>query len=76
MAWYTFRYYGDPALTAKRGRLSYPPAGPFKSVKEAEEALNRWRERLGCIAGTVEAAHGICLLGPFTTREAARRARN
>lgn len=54
---------GDPA----------PARGPFRSIEEAEEALARFRERHGYLAGTYEAA-GSLRLQAYPTREKARGA--
>ena len=35
-------------------------------------ALEQWRERKGALAGKIEAAHNIRVVGPFPTREIAR----
>ena len=51
-----------------------PPRGPYRGRREALEALGRWRERAGSLAGTIEAAHSVRLAGPFATRAAARNA--
>lgn len=58
---------------------TYPtnwPRGPWKSKEAAQEALDRWvqRRNLEALWGTIRAAHHIQIIGPFRTREIARRA--
>ena len=65
--WYGYSRAGS-------GPYRMPPRGPWSSESEAQDALDRWRESVGSIAGTVEAAHSIRLAGPYRTRAAARRA--
>ena len=67
--WYTTVSSGGGLVTAYRCDW---PRGPWRSKEEATAALNRWRERKGALAGTIEAAHNVQIVGPFPTREIAR----
>lgn len=60
--WYTFVTFGsDPHL---------PPRGPWRTEREAESALARWRARLGDRAGTIESAHQLRRYTYATRRQA------
>jgi hypothetical protein len=67
--WWTTVTFGTAYLPGPT-----PPAGPWRSREEAEEAVARWRRRLGYRAGTYEAASNLRIVGPFRTRAAAREA--
>lgn len=63
--YYTFVRFGSDPMPAR---------GPFKSIEEAEEAMERFRYRHGHLAGTWVASGSVRLVGPFATRKAAREA--
>ena len=65
MSWYKI-------LTA--GQHYDGPRGPFRSRDDAETALSAWRERKGCLAGTIEAASSLRIAGPYPSRTIARNA--
>jgi hypothetical protein len=50
------------------------PRGPYRSRDDAETALAVWRERKGCLAGSIEAASSLRITGPYPTRAVARDA--
>ena len=55
------------------GPYRMPPTGPWPSAGEADAALQRWRERAGDMAGTIEAAHSVRVYGPYASRREARQ---
>lgn len=57
--WYTFVRFGSDPMPAK---------GPFKSIEEAETAMESFRERYGHLAGTYLASGSVRLVGPYPTR--------
>jgi hypothetical protein len=63
-------YFGDPESTV-RARF---PGSTVGTREDCENALARWRQRAGHLAGTAEAAHSIRVAGPYSTRARARRA--
>ena len=65
--WYTILHAGS-------GPYTMPPRGPWSSEDEALDALDRWSDRVGHLAGMIIAAHTVRLAGPYPTRERARRA--
>ena len=65
MDWYTIVHCGSDPQPAK---------GPFRTVGEAEEAMQRFRGRHGYLAGTFLAAGATHIAGPFRTRQQARGA--
>ena len=65
--WYTTVRFGS-------GPYPMPPRGPWKSLDEAHAAMDRWRARVGSLAGTIIAAHHIEIVGPYKSRRAARAA--
>jgi hypothetical protein len=65
MEWYTIVSCGmNPA----------PARGPFKTLAEAREAVERFSERYGSEAGTYLAAGSVTIVGPFRTRKDAKEA--
>lgn len=67
--WWTTVSSGGAMVAAYRTDW---PRGPWRSEEEARAALDRWRQRIGANAGTIEAAHNLRIVGPFRTREIAR----
>lgn len=65
--WYTTVTFGS-------GPYEMPPCGPWPSEQEANEAMDRWHERVGALAGTINAAHNVRIVGPFCTRREAAQA--
>ena len=65
--WYTIVRFGS-------GPYPMPPRGPWKGEEAARAAMDRWRARVGWMAGTIVAAHGVQIVGPYRTREIARGA--
>lgn len=65
--WYTTVSFGS-------GPYAMPPRGPWRSIAEAEDAIERWEDRVAHLAGTIRAAHSVRLVGPYRTRHAARQA--
>jgi len=62
--WYAVATFGS-------GPYAMPPRGPWNCISDAEDAIARWRERAGSLAGTIAAAHTVRLVGPFHTRSEA-----
>jgi hypothetical protein len=62
MAWYTIRGAGGGPK---------PAPGPYRTIAEAEEAIERFRERHGDAAGTHLAAGSVRIL-EYATRTKAR----
>ena len=50
------------------------PRGPWANVEDANDAVQRWRERKGADAGEIEAASSLRIAGPFPNRAVARHA--
>ncbi len=59
-------------LTSGR-EANMPPRGPWSSREAATLAIQRWRERVGHVAGTILAARSARLV-PFRSRAEARAA--
>ena len=53
------------------GPYPMPPRGPFDGIDAAEDAIERWRSKVGSLAGTIMAAHSIRIYGPYCTRHEA-----
>lgn len=72
MGWYTVVSSGGGLVSA------YPtdwPRGPWRSHAEGEDALERWarRREIEYLLGTIKSAHNLRIVGPFRTRDIARR---
>ncbi len=56
------------------GEVNGPPARAYRGREAADAARRRWCDRLGSEAGSAMAAMSVRIVGPFRTRERARRA--
>lgn len=54
------------------GPYRMPPVSAWPNRDAATAALQRWRDGAGWEAGTREAAHNVCIYGPYRTRAEAR----
>ncbi len=63
--WYTFVRFGSDPMPAR---------GPFKSVEEADEAMEAFRFRYGHLAASYLASGSVRMVGPFPSRAKARNA--
>jgi hypothetical protein len=59
-------------LTA--GSSPRPAQGPFRSIEDAREAVQRFRESKGSLAGTYLASGSALIAGPYPTRAKAKAA--
>jgi len=57
--WYTYVRFGSDPMPAR---------GPFRSIEEADAAMENFQARYGHLAGTYLASGSVRLVGPYATR--------
>jgi hypothetical protein len=57
--WYTFVSFGSDPMPAR---------GPFRSIEEADAAMENFQARHGHLAGTWLASGSVRMVGPYPTR--------
>lgn len=57
--WYTYVRFGSDPMPAR---------GPFRSIEEADVAMENFRGRYGHLAGTYLTSGSVRLSGPYATR--------
>ena len=63
--WFTYVRFGSDPMPAR---------GPFRSIEEADTAMENFQGRYGHLAGTYLASGSVRLVGPFATRAKALNA--
>jgi hypothetical protein len=66
--WYAIVTFGSGNLKIRL------PRGPWRGEQNAKDALAAWRVRVGPMAGTIEAARCVRIVGPFCTAYHAKSA--
>ena len=62
----------DWYVIARSGSIDCPRSA-YASIDEAQDALDRWGERQGHLAGSTVQAHNVRITGPYRTRAIARQ---
>lgn len=63
--YFTFVRFGSDPMPAR---------GPFTSIQDANDAMDRFNSRYGHLAGTYLASGSVRLVGPYSTRAKALNA--